>query len=74
MNVRTLKKHREPIAGCPQPDGRELPAHKGRECAMCHQHKGWWEFSGRREVCLDCQAETEPQGLDSLWTRSRKAA
>jgi hypothetical protein len=74
MNVRTLTRHREPIESCPQPDGRELPARKGRECAMCHQHKGWWEFSGDRDVCLDCQRSTEPQGLASLKTFSRKHA
>jgi hypothetical protein len=28
MNVRTLKKHREPIKDCPAPDSRELPKEK----------------------------------------------
>lgn len=47
-------------------------AKRGRVCAMCHQRKGWWEFSGGRDICCDCQKTAEPQGLDSLMTFSRK--
>lgn len=57
MNPRTLKKHREPVKDCPQPDGREPDGREpdwrdgSRECFcdMFSNITGW-----PRHTCGEC--------------------